>query len=266
MSDYPYDDHQEQTSQEEMERGKESSSPSEAPLERLRSPLAESAPYLQSFVLGFLGIGVIASLMLHFLPLLPTKKIASLFLVLATLGYLFALLFSLGFLRSRIPSPLPGQLGLEWPPSWSHIRYGVVVYLSSLPLLILALLLTQIWSDPSRENIALIRFLKASTVGPLTLLSLFFVTTLVAPIAEEILFRGLLYKGLRIFLGVPGASLLSALIFTLMHGLPTARLPIFILGIILNHLYERTGSLIPGITLHAVNNALATAVLVMVFF
>lgn len=263
MDDHFYDDRQEKAFQEETERGDESPPPEDS-VGRSQTALARSAPYLQSFVLGFLGIGAVAGLILRFLPLLPPQRSAPLFLALATLGYLFALLLSLGFLRFRVSMPLPHQLGLEWPPPWSHIRYGVGVYLSSLPLLILVLLLTQIWSDSSRESIALIRFLKASSIGPLTILFLFLVTTLVAPIAEEILFRGLLYKGLRAFLGVPGASLLSAFIFTLMHGLPTARLPIFILGMILNHLYERTGSLIPGITLHAVNNALATVILVMV--
>lgn len=74
-----------------------------------------------------------------------------------------------------------------------------------------------------------------------------------APIVEEILFRGLLYRYLRGRLGVVLAVLLSALIFAVLHAVIP---PLFLMGILLAILAQRSGSLLPGIVLHATNNAL----------
>ena len=79
----------------------------------------------------------------------------------------------------------------------------------------------------------------------------------VAPLAEEIFFRGFLYAGLRSRLGPTSGVLVSALIFSLVHVLPGVLLPIFVMGAIFALLYERTGSLWPCIVLHGVINSLA---------
>lgn len=80
---------------------------------------------------------------------------------------------------------------------------------------------------------------------------------LVAPVAEELFFRGFLYPGLIQRLGRTGASLASALAFALAHVLPTTILPLFVIGLLLNWLYDQTGSIWPGMGLHAVLNGLA---------
>lgn len=83
------------------------------------------------------------------------------------------------------------------------------------------------------------------------------IVALVAPIVEEIFFRGFLYGGLRGRIGVVGAMLASSVFFTALHFTLELFLPIFVLGLFLAWLYEYTGSLYPGILLHAANNALA---------
>jgi uncharacterized protein len=83
----------------------------------------------------------------------------------------------------------------------------------------------------------------------------------VAPIAEEIVFRGFLYGGLRQRIGVIGAMLVSASFFTALHMSLDLFIPIFVLGIFLAWLYEYTGSLYPGILLHAANNAISVVLL-----
>ena len=82
-----------------------------------------------------------------------------------------------------------------------------------------------------------------------------------APIAEEIFFRGFLYGGLRRRMGALGAMLTSTLLFTALHFSLDAFIPIFVLGLFLAWLYERTGSLYPGMLLHAANNGLALVLL-----
>jgi len=81
--------------------------------------------------------------------------------------------------------------------------------------------------------------------------------SVVAPTAEEVLFRGYLYAGLRERWGVATAVLLSSLLFSLVHGILGVVPPIFVMGAILALIYERTESLWPSIALHGAVNALA---------
>ncbi len=91
----------------------------------------------------------------------------------------------------------------------------------------------------------------------------FVAAAVVAPIAEEIFFRGFMYGGLRRRIGVIGAMLISTLLFTALHFSVDLFIPIFTLGLFLAWLYEYTGSLYPGIFLHAANNALSLLVLLV---
>ena len=77
------------------------------------------------------------------------------------------------------------------------------------------------------------------------------------PITEEIFFRGFIIAGLASRLGIRGAMVVSALVFSLFHMDPGVLIPIFITGLLLAWLYRRTGSLWPGIVAHAGQNALA---------
>jgi membrane protease YdiL (CAAX protease family) len=81
-----------------------------------------------------------------------------------------------------------------------------------------------------------------------------------APIVEEIFFRGLLYRSLRNRLSVWPAALIAGSLFGLVHitGYPLNTLPIkAAFGVIACLLYERTGSLLPGIALHSFVDASA---------
>ena len=76
----------------------------------------------------------------------------------------------------------------------------------------------------------------------------------VAPVAEEIIFRGYFYGVIRRYGGRIPAILTSSLLFAAIHlHLPSAP-GLFLLAVILCFLYERTGSLWGNITLHAAFN------------
>lgn len=81
--------------------------------------------------------------------------------------------------------------------------------------------------------------------------------TVVAPIGEEIFFRGFIYPALRKRLGVGLAIVLSACIFTLFHLHWWLFIPVFSIGVALAYLYERYDSLTPSIFLHGLNNLLS---------
>ena len=84
-----------------------------------------------------------------------------------------------------------------------------------------------------------------------------------APISEELFFRGFVFSGLRSRLTLWPAALIAGLIFGLPHaptGITTV-LPLAALGVALCWLYDRTGSLWPPMIAHFINNALALAIL-----
>ena len=88
----------------------------------------------------------------------------------------------------------------------------------------------------------------------------------VAPIFEELIFRGIVFSTLRARFGFTASMFGSAMVFALAHGYgPIAFLAVFWSGLLWAWLYERTGSVIPGMCAHAVNNGLVVYFLVAVF-
>ena len=94
---------------------------------------------------------------------------------------------------------------------------------------------------------------------------LFLLTVVLAPIAEEILFRGFVYGGLRTVMPTGSAAVASALIFSLAHlqPAPEAVAAIAAIGLALALLYERTRSVVPGMLLHALHNLLVFTILLV---
>lgn len=78
----------------------------------------------------------------------------------------------------------------------------------------------------------------------------------VAPLAEEYLFRGALFAGLRQRLPFWASALISAFVFAAAHLSPGLLLPLAWVGLVNAYLVERTGKLWPAILVHACNNAL----------
>ena len=81
--------------------------------------------------------------------------------------------------------------------------------------------------------------------------------TIIAPIVEEIFFRGFVFAGLRNRWDWKAAALMSAGLFALAHILPTSFLPILILGLIFSLLYHISGSIWPAILMHMLTNIVA---------
>ncbi len=93
--------------------------------------------------------------------------------------------------------------------------------------------------------------------GPLGFAVALFGTALVAPLAEEVFFRGFVYPPLRRRLGLVWGIAVDAVLFSALHFTPTVFPPILALGVFFCLLYEYTGSLWPGMMLHAAINAFA---------
>ncbi|HXT35225.1 MAG TPA: CPBP family intramembrane glutamic endopeptidase [Chloroflexota bacterium] len=85
---------------------------------------------------------------------------------------------------------------------------------------------------------------------------------ILTPLAEELLFRGVLYQSLRRTMPLGGAALVSALVFAGMHFTLSLFIPLTFMGLVLAWLYERSGSLFPGMLVHACNNGILLVVIV----
>ncbi|MFT3864733.1 MAG: type II CAAX endopeptidase family protein [Solirubrobacterales bacterium] len=105
-------------------------------------------------------------------------------------------------------------------------------------------------TEPKQKDIA-------ESFGPTVVQILLIV--IAAPIAEETCFRGMLFGGLREKLPRLVAALITGLVFGGLHALSgvTAVPPLIVFGFLLALLYEKTGSIVPGILLHMLNNSIA---------
>ena len=88
-----------------------------------------------------------------------------------------------------------------------------------------------------------------------------FTAVVTAAISEELLCRGLLFEVLNKRWGVTSSIFFSALFFGLIHFDPATAVVALVAGMIFGVLYVRTSSLYTTIIIHAINNALAFALI-----
>ncbi len=116
--------------------------------------------------------------------------------------------------------------------------------------LVFAIAYTQLILEPHQKDIA-------EGLGAVPVQVLLIV--IAAPVSEEVCFRGMLFGGLREKLPRLGAAAISGLVFGGLHALTgvSAVPPLIVFGFLLALLYEKTGSIVPGILLHMLNNSVA---------
>lgn len=84
-----------------------------------------------------------------------------------------------------------------------------------------------------------------------------FTVVIVAPLAEEIIFRGLLHRLASSLWGALPAALISALVFGIVHGEPWFLFGLVGVGFLLAFIYETTRSVTACWVAHAVHNAIS---------
>ncbi|QYY37360.1 CPBP family intramembrane glutamic endopeptidase [Ruficoccus sp. ZRK36] len=90
--------------------------------------------------------------------------------------------------------------------------------------------------------------------GPVEWLLVVLMAGIIAPVVEELIFRGALYRFLKGRLHPLVALTLSSLVFALMHFNLLQFVPLFLLAMLLGRSYERSGSILVPIALHACFN------------
>ncbi|HEX5307945.1 MAG TPA: type II CAAX endopeptidase family protein [Solirubrobacteraceae bacterium] len=148
------------------------------------------------------------------------------------------------------------QLGLR-PSRERGWRIGLIV----LGVYVVFFLFSAVWSialgeKPKEE---LLKQLGANESGVLLALSAL-LTTVIAPIGEETLFRGYIFPSLAKWRGWGLAAAITGVLFGVVHvgSAPVIYLvPLGVLGFLLCALYRWTGSLYPCIATHCLNNSIA---------
>lgn len=170
--------------------------------------------------------------------------------------------FTLGWIRWRHGAS-PRALGLRRPDRSSVlsgvgtavlgllIAYGASVIISTLYRVITGNSI----EEPQQID------LHAARPSALMLAILGFVVVVVAPIAEEVFFRGFLFRSFQRWATPMVAMSLSAVAFGLVHLIPLVIISTFLLGLLLASVVERKGSLTPAIVAHVLFNAVGFVLL-----
>jgi membrane protease YdiL (CAAX protease family) len=192
---------------------------------------------------------ILAGLLLH--PLLGGGEEPRLVLLLPGVvvishgaGWLLAVALVTWRYRLRFGAALAFR---PYPPR-SLVRIGlaaIVVYIVAL--------LPALAFPPPRDHTNL--FLEIFKAGGLTLAMLLVIAVVLAPLLEEVIFRGLLFPALRRRLRFWPAAILTTVLFTALHFTQTGTYwpaveGIFICGMVLAWLRERTGTLWASIAFH----------------
>ena len=104
-----------------------------------------------------------------------------------------------------------------------------------------------------------VKLLQDST-DPTILVLMAVTAVLVAPVCEELVFRGYLYPAAKRFAGPWVAGICTALVFGAAHGSLAALLPLFLFGLVLVFLYEKTGSIWAPMAAHFCFNGLTVLI------
>lgn len=152
------------------------------------------------------------------------------------------------------------RFGLAWGLGLSGRHWifdslrAVVGYLAAMPLIILALDLTvRLMPWEWQHQHELLKLLPAAS--PLAKTMVVISAAVLAPLCEEVYFRGLMQSLLRQYLPAWPAVVVASLVFALTHSPQWQDMPaLFVLALALGYNYERCGRLLAPVLMHAIFN------------
>lgn len=145
-------------------------------------------------------------------------------------------------------------VGLRPAPArwiWLGALAGLGFFASGLFLLKALVGLTPGWAAMTKPP-----FTFGGDTG-LIVTSLYFAATFaVTPFAEEVFFRGFMFRWMSGRYPVIVAALVSSVLFGASHIMPPQAINAFVMALALCWLYRRTGSIWPAVAAHSVNNVI----------
>ena len=212
----------------------------------------------------FLGFMLAQALVLAFLEVLRAAGVkfeAFNQIIFNTVGaaiiYGLCILIVLGvpWLLKRRPTT-KGELGLQRLPTWRDIGItpaGALVYIIATSIVTALAVNFLPFIDYAQKQETGFSQLSTQLEYILAFISL----VVLAPVAEEVLFRGYLFGKLRKYAPLWVSILITSAIFALVHFQWNVALDVFVLSIVLCMLRVVSGSLWPSILLHMLKNGIA---------
>ncbi|MFY9986900.1 MAG: CPBP family intramembrane glutamic endopeptidase [Chthoniobacterales bacterium] len=170
------------------------------------------------------------------------------------------ILISLGFRGFKLGS----VFGFDRMPVGRSVLLGIALLISALPMIYVvdyvASALLKV--NPTTDSQEVIQIFETSSTAaqrvPIILLAV-----VIAPVAEELAFRGYLYGVIKRYFGAVPALLLSGILFALIHLNLPSFFPLLVLACAFALAYELSGSLLVPMTMHATFNALSLVLLLV---
>jgi membrane protease YdiL (CAAX protease family) len=221
-----------------------------------RAPTLTTA-FLEAFAVylaGYVGIGMSARLLAPQWMYLGT--------LLSLLWMPVAMLWPLA--RGLSWAQLAGGLG--WYRGTGVLREvgaGITGYVAGLPLILIAMIVTAILTSRTESN-ATHPIVFGDKHGFWTIVELYLLAAVLAPLIEETMFRGALFTHLRQRHGWLVSAIISAFIFAALHPQGWTAIPALgTIGFVFAGIREWRGTFIASAAAHAMNNAVVATVLVL---
>ncbi len=188
-----------------------------------------------------------ASEMQYFLTAFGVQFLATILFV-----YLFAVLFKQGKWR---------DLGLR-PARLAD--FGIYGILGGILLIIMVLIMGLVlkYFQPDLQPQSIEEMLRSTSRLP-DFLVLTAAATILAPISEEIFYRGMVYPLFRKYLGTAWGAVAAGMIFGLAHYDLWRALPLALGGVALCYIYEKSGSILVSMAAHGVWNGI---ICILIYF
>lgn len=150
-------------------------------------------------------------------------------------------------------------------PAFKHVAMGIGLGLTGLLLVqTVAAVVVSLLPDAQPPSQALLE----AEGGVWIVVGQAVVACLLAPVIEEVTYRGVVFQAARSRVGLVGGLVVSALVFTAMHvevwNSAPALFGLLILGLWLAAIFHRTGSLVVPIVAHATFNGVTLALATLV--
>jgi membrane protease YdiL (CAAX protease family) len=206
----------------------------------------------------FFGSQILAAVMIQ--PLLPYIESQNIQLVSYSFAGLIVLIMLLQVGSKRLSfTELTGikkvkakHMALVFPALLAYLAVSVS----------LTIAIGKIFSNFDTNQVQSIGF--SSSLSGVELFAVFVSLVIITPILEEIIFRGVLFRGLRKRLSFWPSAIFVSVLFAVAHAQWNVALDTFALSLALCYLVEKSGSILPSIALHSIKNGLAFALLFVI--
>jgi membrane protease YdiL (CAAX protease family) len=153
------------------------------------------------------------------------------------------------------------ELDLRRSFEGSKLLSGSLLAMVSLPVVMaLSYLVIRLASEAGLPGNA---DLFSDPEGPMDVGYLVFGIAMIAPLVEEMMFRGYLYSLLERRAGTNPAIIVTAWLFALFHFSFVSFIPIFFMGLWMGYLRKRSGSILPSLIFHGLNNLMAIVIILL---